>query len=80
MVVGANARLQCSEDFEPNVIDTNVDGIGGCLIKDIITPHPARKDLWRIIGRVDDQIMHSTGEKTNPGPLGKNYQSLHFVS
>ncbi|KAF9803969.1 hypothetical protein IEO21_09507 [Rhodonia placenta] len=24
---------------------------------------------WKVIGRTDDQIMHSTGEKTNPGPL-----------
>lgn len=36
-----------------------------------MSPHPTRKGLWKVVGRVDDQIMHSTGEKTNPGPLGE---------
>ena len=72
--------LQRSDHFEPNVIDTNVDGVDGCLIKDIVSPHPTREGLWRIVGRVDDQIMHSTGEKTNPGPLGKQYKCKLLLS
>ena len=32
---------------------------------DILSPHPEKPGLWKIIGRVDDQIMHSTGEKVN---------------
>ena len=44
----------------------------------LFSPHPTgKKDLWRICGRKDDQIMHSNGEKTNPGPMGK---VKHFVS
>lgn len=36
----------------------------------MLVPHPTKKGLWKIIGRSDDQITLSTGEKTNPGPLG----------
>ncbi|KIM81361.1 hypothetical protein PILCRDRAFT_821447 [Piloderma croceum F 1598] len=36
---------------------------------DLLMPHPERPGLWKILGRVDDQITHSNGEKTNPGPL-----------
>ncbi|SRR5258707_1105758 len=37
---------------------------------DLLVPHPTKPGLWKIYGRKDDQIMLSTGEKTNPGPLG----------
>ncbi|EGO29034.1 hypothetical protein SERLADRAFT_444920 [Serpula lacrymans var. lacrymans S7.9] len=36
---------------------------------DLFTPHPTLPDYWTYYGRADDQIVHSTGEKTNPGPL-----------
>ncbi|KZT58724.1 acetyl-CoA synthetase-like protein [Calocera cornea HHB12733] len=36
---------------------------------DLLKPHPIRKDYWKVVGRADDQIMMSNGEKTNPGPL-----------
>ncbi|KAJ6471937.1 hypothetical protein C8R45DRAFT_1104158 [Mycena sanguinolenta] len=34
-------------------------------------PHPTKPGYWKILGRTDDQLMHNTGEKTNPGPLEK---------
>ncbi|KAF5671682.1 nonribosomal peptide synthetase [Fusarium heterosporum] len=34
--------------------------------KDIYEPHPTLKDLWRYIGRADDVIVFSNGEKLNP--------------
>jgi len=36
---------------------------------DLLEQHPTKKNLWKIIGRADDQLMMSNGEKTNPGPL-----------
>ncbi|KZT61197.1 acetyl-CoA synthetase-like protein [Calocera cornea HHB12733] len=36
---------------------------------DLLQRHPTRKNLWKVIGRADDQIMMSNGEKTNPGPM-----------
>lgn len=37
---------------------------------DVLAPHPTKPGFYKVFGRADDQIMHSTGEKTNPGPLG----------
>ncbi|KAM0341657.1 hypothetical protein ACHAPU_009903 [Fusarium lateritium] len=34
--------------------------------KDIYEPHPTLKDHWRYIGRADDIIVFSNGEKLNP--------------
>lgn len=31
--------------------------------RDLIVQHPEKPGLWKIYGRIDDQIMHSTGEK-----------------
>ncbi|KZO93859.1 acetyl-CoA synthetase-like protein [Calocera viscosa TUFC12733] len=46
-------------DPEVRAFDTN----------DLLEPHPSGNGLWKIIGRADDQIMMSNGEKTNPGPM-----------
>lgn len=49
--------------MRPNVTNTNVDGIDAYTSSDLVTPHPTKKGLYKIVGRTDDQIMHSTGEK-----------------
>ncbi|RDX43676.1 acetyl-CoA synthetase-like protein [Lentinus brumalis] len=36
---------------------------------DLVIRHPTKPDLWKIIGRIDEQIVLSNGEKTNPIPL-----------
>ncbi|KAJ7770520.1 hypothetical protein B0H16DRAFT_1881524 [Mycena metata] len=51
------------------VSNLEIDGIRAFDTNDIIQQHPKNPTLYRVYGRVDDQIMHSTGEKTNPGPL-----------
>ncbi|KAG7091816.1 putative NRPS-like protein biosynthetic cluster [Marasmius oreades] len=53
----------------PSIINTQVDGIPAYATSDLFIPHPTKSGYWRIHGRVDDQIVHTTGEKTNPGPL-----------
>ncbi|THH28009.1 hypothetical protein EUX98_g6169 [Antrodiella citrinella] len=53
----------------PGVLNTTVDGIGAYATSDLLEPHPSKSGYWRVFGRSDDQIMHSNGEKTNPGPL-----------
>lgn len=32
---------------------------------DLLIPHPTQKGFYRIYGRKDDQLMHSTGEKVD---------------
>lgn len=59
-----------NEHYTPNVINTQMDGIDGYATSDLLSPHPTKPRFWKVVGRTDDQIMHSTGEKTNPGPLG----------
>lgn len=65
-------RLQATDKYTPSKINTNVDGQDGYITGDLLSPHPIKKGFYKVVGRADDQIMHSTGEKTNPGPLGKS--------
>ncbi|CAL1699337.1 unnamed protein product [Somion occarium] len=53
----------------PAVFNTTVDGVDAYATNDLLSPHPTKPGYWKIFGRADDQIMHNTGEKTNPGPL-----------
>lgn len=51
------------------VTNTTIDGVPAYATSDLLMPHPTIPGLYKIHGRADDQIMLSTGEKTNPGPL-----------
>ncbi|KAJ7770521.1 hypothetical protein B0H16DRAFT_214502 [Mycena metata] len=51
------------------VTNLEIDGIPAFDTKDIVQQHPTNPKFYRVYGRVDDQIMHSTSEKTNPGPI-----------
>ncbi|KAH8110852.1 acetyl-CoA synthetase-like protein [Phellopilus nigrolimitatus] len=57
--------------FRPNAINTKINGRDAYATSDLVAPHPTKPGYWKVVGRTDDQIMHSTGEKTNPGPLEK---------
>ncbi|KAI1789126.1 acetyl-CoA synthetase-like protein [Ganoderma leucocontextum] len=49
--------------------NTMVDGQDAYATSDIAIPHPTKPGLWKIVGRADEQIVLSNGEKTNPVPL-----------
>ncbi|KAF8209695.1 hypothetical protein K438DRAFT_1810225 [Mycena galopus ATCC 62051] len=49
--------------------NTEIDGTLAYDTNDIIQRHPTMPKFYRVYGRADDQIMHSNGEKTNPGPI-----------
>ncbi|PBK75297.1 NRPS-like enzyme [Armillaria solidipes] len=53
----------------PAVFNTEIDGVRAFDTKDLVQLHPSNRKLFKICGRADDQITHSTGEKTNPGPM-----------
>lgn len=53
----------------PSILNTRIRGIDAYATSDLLVPHPTKPGYWKVFGRTDDQIMHSTGEKTNPGPL-----------
>ena len=54
----------------PNVYNSIFDGKPAYFTSDLLQQHPTKPHLFRVYGRADDQLMLSTGEKTNPAPLG----------
>ncbi|KAK0200585.1 NRPS-like enzyme [Desarmillaria ectypa] len=53
----------------PAVFDSEIDGVKAFDTKDLVQLHPSNQNLFKVYGRADEQIMHSTGEKTNPVPI-----------
>ncbi|KAL4257534.1 Adenylate-forming Reductase [Pleurotus pulmonarius] len=51
------------------VCNTTAGNGKGYDSNDLVIRHPLNPKLMKIYGRADDQIMHSTGEKTNPVPI-----------
>ncbi|GAB1525258.1 hypothetical protein RhiTH_008416 [Rhizoctonia solani] len=60
-----------SDDYKPFELNFEIDGRPAYKTKDLVIRHPHKPDLWKIVGRLDDQIILLNGEKTNPGPIGK---------
>ncbi|KEP48039.1 putative acetyl-CoA synthetase-like protein [Rhizoctonia solani 123E] len=58
-----------SDDHRPFVLNSEFDGMPAYKTKDLVVRHPFKPDLWKIFGRLDDQIILLNGEKTNPGPM-----------
>ncbi|EJD40563.1 acetyl-CoA synthetase-like protein [Auricularia subglabra TFB-10046 SS5] len=46
-----------------------VDGHNAISTNDVVILHPSDPRLFKVVGRLDDQIVLSTGEKTNAIPL-----------
>ncbi|EKM60508.1 uncharacterized protein PHACADRAFT_246502 [Phanerochaete carnosa HHB-10118-sp] len=44
----------------------NVPGERAYATSDLFEPHPTKPDLWKIVGRKDDVVILSTGEKIVP--------------
>ncbi|THU97218.1 acetyl-CoA synthetase-like protein [Dendrothele bispora CBS 962.96] len=61
--------VMSNEHFTPRVFNTTINGVDAYATADLVIEHPQKKGYWKILGRVDSQIIHSLGEKTNPGPL-----------
>ncbi|KIK57240.1 hypothetical protein GYMLUDRAFT_229544 [Collybiopsis luxurians FD-317 M1] len=63
--------------FEAQILETdrhhmavqNLPDARGYATSDIFEPHPTVPNLWKIVGRLDDVIIHSSGEKTVPAPI-----------
>ncbi|CAA7265482.1 unnamed protein product [Cyclocybe aegerita] len=47
----------------------NLPDVRGYSSSDLWTPHPTRPGFWKIVGRQDDVIVHTSGEKTVPAPM-----------
>ncbi|KAF9497419.1 acetyl-CoA synthetase-like protein [Pleurotus eryngii] len=49
--------------------NSRVNGRDAYDTNDLLEQHPVNPRLYRLYGRSDDQLMHSTGEKTSPVPI-----------
>ncbi|KAG0695028.1 hypothetical protein DFH29DRAFT_957159 [Suillus ampliporus] len=47
----------------------NLPDTKGYATADLFVKHPTKEGYWKIVGRVDDVIVHATGEKTVPAPM-----------
>ncbi|KAF8908295.1 acetyl-CoA synthetase-like protein [Mucidula mucida] len=69
-----------SDSCSPSIINTQICGTRAFRTSDLFMQHPTKPDFWRVFGRSDDQIVHSTGEKTNPSPLENILNQDAYVS
>ncbi|RDB20740.1 Non-canonical non-ribosomal peptide synthetase FUB8 [Hypsizygus marmoreus] len=76
-----DGRYECQfltcETHHPAV--ENMDDPQGYATSDLFERHPTKPNLWRIVGRKDDVIIHSSGEKTVPGPMEEIISSSPIV-
>ncbi|KIK64035.1 hypothetical protein GYMLUDRAFT_195812 [Collybiopsis luxurians FD-317 M1] len=47
----------------------NLDDVPGYATSDLWVPHPSKPGKWKIVGRIDEVLIHSSGEKTVPMPI-----------
>ncbi|KAJ7899903.1 putative aminoadipate reductase [Mycena leptocephala] len=52
-----------------NVCVENLNDVRGYATSDLWVNHPEKEHLWKIVGRIDDVIVHSSAEKTVPAPM-----------
>ncbi|KAM5541058.1 hypothetical protein V8D89_005369 [Ganoderma adspersum] len=57
--------------WAPNIFNTTIEGRPAYATGDLLEAHPSDQGFFRVFGRLDDQIVLSTGEKecTNPVPI-----------
>ncbi|KAJ3503559.1 hypothetical protein NLJ89_g8377 [Agrocybe chaxingu] len=57
----------------------NLPDVKGYSSNDLWIPHPTKKYFWKIIGRKDDVIVHTSGEKTVPAPMEDVLMSSPYI-
>ncbi|KAF9258540.1 hypothetical protein L218DRAFT_1004928 [Marasmius fiardii PR-910] len=57
--------LMPSANYIPHLTNVTIDGVDGYSNSDLVVPHPTKPGFWNL----HDQILHSSGKKTNPAPL-----------
>lgn len=55
--------LKSDPDMPLPVINIKIDGLDGYATNDLVEPHLTRPNYWKLLGRADDQIILSNGEK-----------------
>ncbi|KAJ7339194.1 hypothetical protein DFH08DRAFT_748571, partial [Mycena albidolilacea] len=71
-------QVLSSEHHTPMV--ENLEDVRGYATSDICINHPTKPYLWKIVGRVDEVIVHSSGEKTVSAPMENIVASSPYVA
>ncbi|KAJ6473849.1 putative aminoadipate reductase [Mycena sanguinolenta] len=71
-------QILASETYAPSV--QNLPDVRGYATSDLCVNHPQKRHLWRVVGRIDDTIVHTSGEKTVPAPVEDIVLSSPFVA
>ncbi|KIY43648.1 acetyl-CoA synthetase-like protein [Fistulina hepatica ATCC 64428] len=65
---GDNTFEVVVKDGYPPKIESNRPD-GSYATKDLFVRHPSRSDMYKYVGRLDDTLVQTLGEKTNPVPI-----------
>ena len=76
----AGCHLQSPPDLPLPKVNTKVGEFDGYATNDLVVPHPTISGMWKIVGRADEQIMLSNGEKVCHYRLRNGAQSLTLIT
>ncbi|KAG1870691.1 putative aminoadipate reductase [Suillus subalutaceus] len=58
----------------------NLPDVKGYATSDVFIKHPTIEGLWKIVGRIDDVLVLSSGEKTVPAPMESTICANPYVN
>ncbi|KAG2361463.1 putative aminoadipate reductase [Suillus spraguei] len=58
----------------------NIPDVKGYATSDVFIKHPTVEGLWKIVGRIDDVLVLSSGEKTVPAPMESTICANPYVN
>ncbi|OAX31791.1 putative aminoadipate reductase [Rhizopogon vinicolor AM-OR11-026] len=58
----------------------NLPDVKGYTTSDVFIKHPTVEGLWKIVGRIDDVLILSSGEKTVPAPMENLVGASSYVN
>ncbi|KAG2030449.1 hypothetical protein BDR03DRAFT_878261, partial [Suillus americanus] len=89
---GPNSKIrwdpQGDDTYECQVLTTpthqvsveNLPDVKGYATSDLFIKHPTIEGLWKIVGRIDDVLVLSSGEKTVPAPMESTICANPYVN
>ena len=75
LIVLADGPYQECDTHTPSITNAESNGVKYYDTNDLIMPHPSNPSLWKVLGRTDDLILHSNGQKVRK----KLHTSLHSI-
>jgi len=71
---GDTYELVVLDGYPPKIMSNRDDG--SYATKDLFLRHPSQRNWYKYIGRLDDTLTQTLGEKTNPVPIELSVVSL----